>query len=589
MKWYLQIVDLEGPLAGSEMAVRAGKWSHEVAGHRIDLEVEERVKGLHVRAVVRSQNASKVFLSLSTRAAEGWRQWSFDGPVAAKEIYRQSPHDVDAWIVRGIARQSVPMVAVHDGQVFHAALNGSPAIYENSCSQRFDPANGEVSLRSGDDGETGSTRMENTYLSDVVESGSSTQKFSPGRIIQYFHAIGPDIHHTFEALIFQVEGTTLRDLRHAVYDRIAGIAPGEHAEGNFGKLAVSTAWMNLRKNDSGNSRYWVVPAVEYSNIQYNRDAFWIAMMLEPQMDRECLLNELAIVDCQAEYPLLTLIWSQRVEQATGRLDKVALQTCLNKILQKAHYNWYHAYTEGDGRHDFQYWQDSMAFTRSDSVAYNQGLLAVALKVAAGHGLDTGSGCFDGAKHNYRSLFNEETGYLSVSRHKTHLFSPDCLLPDLLSQICCGEALLDRSMVESHLATMNRLALTPHGYKVLCRNDGGYPTYDDLSFDGYTSLAQRNGIQPGDYQRGGSWFLYDCISLLDGVLHGVPAAAQLLVWRVRMEMDKFGTTFEYINTQTGQPHKSNMGWNVAIYAILRQLTQAGRIAPEILNQIEVAAK
>jgi hypothetical protein len=172
--------------------------------------------------------------------------------------------------------------------------------------------------------------------------------------------------------------------------------------------------------------------------------------------------------------------------------------------------------------------------------------------------------------------------------KSHLLSPDSLVPDLLANIYLGAPLLPRESVAAHIETLNRVALTPHGYKVLCRNNGDYPTEADTTIEGYRSESQRAEKAPGDYQRGGSWFLYDCVCLLDGVLHEVPTAAQLLVWRIRMEMDAYGTTFEYLHTKTGQPHKSNMGWNVAIYAFLRQLTAEERISPQILQQIEATA-
>lgn len=306
------------------------------------------------------------------------------------------------------------------------------------------------------------------------------------------------------------------------------------------------------------------------------------------MDRECLLSELADIDAQAEYPLLTLIWAKRVSQRTGDLDHTRLQGCLEVILSKTRADRYFAYSAHDGRHDFQYWQDSIAYAPDDVIAYNQGLLAVALRVAESFGLDLRGASVDVAATHYRSLFSEERGYLPVSLHKGHLFSPDCLVPDLLAHVYLGEPLLEKKVVNAHVGSLNRMALTPYGYKVLCRSDGEYPTFEDLSFEGYRSLAQKNAIGPGDYQRGGSWLLYDCLCLLDGVLHEIPVAAQLLVWRIRLEMDAYGTTFEYANTTNGKPYKSNMGWNVAIYAMLRQLTAQGTVHPEILRQIEASA-
>jgi hypothetical protein len=585
MNWTVQLFAQNNPSPLAELPVEEGQHRVEADGVALNVLVFREKDGLRVCATASADSPHEVMLSLHSEALPNSTLWCFDGPVEKSEIYRQSPHDVDAWVIKGIARQSVPLVAVHDGNDFHVALNGSAALYANACSQRFEPGLGTVALRSGDDGTTPGRQPRPEDVAEFEGLGFEGQRFSPGRVIEYYHQIDSERSHTFEALVFSVEGDSLGQLRDAAYHAVAHVFSPGPTSGRFGDLAFVTAWMNLRRNDSEKSAYWVVPAAEYSNIQYNRDAFWIASMLDPEMDRECLLNELAEIDPQAEYPLFTLIWSQRILDAGGDLPTDRLQACLDVILEKARDNWYHAFHSRDGRNDFQFWQDSMAFAKEDVVTYNQGLYALALNIAKHQGLNLGSASADEAVENYQRLFDSERGYFSVSKEKTHLLTPDSLLPDLLAQVYLGEALLGTDAVCSHIDTLNRVALTPYGYKVLSRENGDYPTEEDTTIPGYTSESQRAGIQAGDYQRGGSWFLYDCLCLLDGVLHQVPATAQLLVWRIRLEMDPYGTTYEYLRTTDGHPHKSNMGWNVAIYYFLRRLTDENRISSEILKQIE----
>ncbi|MEJ7589813.1 MAG: hypothetical protein WKI04_19855 [Ferruginibacter sp.] len=63
--------------------------------------------------------------------------YNFDGEVKAPEIYRQSRHDVNAWVVKGIAEQAVPVIALKYDGGFEVALNGTPALYNNFTSQAF--------------------------------------------------------------------------------------------------------------------------------------------------------------------------------------------------------------------------------------------------------------------------------------------------------------------------------------------------------------------------------------------------------------------------------------------------------------------
>ena len=81
----------------------------------------------------------------------------------------------------------------------------------------------------------------------------------------------------------------------------------------LGATFFSTAYMNLRVNETGRSKFWVTPAIGYSNKQYSRDAFWISMVLPKEYANYCYENE-ATYDktfAGAERQLFTIVWAYR--------------------------------------------------------------------------------------------------------------------------------------------------------------------------------------------------------------------------------------------------------------------------------------
>lgn len=513
--------------------------------------------------------------------------WNFEGPVDAHEIYRQSPHDPNAWIVRGIALQSVPMVAWHRQGHFHVALNGSPCLYANGCSQLYNPAAGILELRAGDDGATPGRKPSPEDLADFQMNAEKGQVFTPGVIRPVYHGTS----QTFTVITFTVKGDDLATLRRAVNLTVARAFSDQYKDSNpggyFGAYAFTTAWMNLRVNDTGRSAHWVIPQIRYANCQYNRDAFWISMMLTPEQSYACLAHELAHVDPQAEYPLMSLLWAFRLQREgiiLSENDLQALNTIWQLILQKGASGWYRAHDPESGRLDFQYWADVVAFDPEDTVTYNQGLFALALQAGDELGFAVPDGLTDTAAAHYASLFRSQEGYFPQSRMKTGLTGVDMLVPEVLSFLLFGKPLLSGEPVHRHFEWMVGNGLTPWGFKSFLRADGGWPLDSDYTVPGYAASANKGDFADGAYTRGACWFIYDSLFLLAGALHGIPAAAPLLVWRVRQELDQYGTTHECLNSITGAPHKPNMGWTVAIYALMRHFVKAGSLHPQVLAQV-----
>jgi hypothetical protein len=536
-----------------------------------------------VKVSLSSPLPKNAFVSLRGRFTKGI-PYNFNGETKSSEIYRQSPHDVNAWIVTTIAEQAVPVVAVHTDSMFHVAVSASPFVFDNFTSQGFYVDKKYVDLCSGDDGGTPGIKPDTSKVIDMDYNAEKTQKFSPGKVMTHYPEIGPGKNHSFEAILFSVKGKSLRSFRKAVNQNVAAYFSGEKYNDYFGALAFSTAYMNLRANDTQKSNLWVVPSVEYANTQYGRDAFWISMMLTPEQSSECLRHELSEVNHFAEYPLLTVLWAFRCWRAGAEINMRQVQNYLDAIQLRVKDNKYYSYNQADGRLDFQYWGDVMAFEKDDVLAYNQGLFALTVRAANEMGLNIKCDPLAAAQH-YREMYNDQLGFYPISEKKSKILGPDPLIPDLLCQLYFNEKLVASNTVASHFNKLTTVSKTPFGFKIVATPEGEYLPSSAYDIPGYVSQVNREHMPDGRYFRGGSYFLYDNLFLIDAYLHDVKGAEELLFWRVGLDFKTGNTTYETLNTKSGEPWKPNMGWNIAVYAIWRQLVDDGRASGELFKYVD----
>lgn len=563
-------------------------YSGEVDGVKIDLSFTVFEKYSSFKAQALSVRGDKhVYLSLQ-RDFTTEVPYNFNGEVLGDEIFRQSPHDVNAWIVTTIAEQAVPVVALKSGNTFEVAVNGSPYLYENFTSQAFYINEKRLALSSGDNGATPGLKPDTVKQMQLDYNADKTQVFAPGKVLPYYHTISTSTPHAFEGIVFTSYSNTLNGLRRDVNQYVADYFSGGKYKDYFGALSFTTAYMNLRVNETGKSKVWVVPSVEYGNTQYGRDAFWISMMLPPELAAECLKNELAKVDHFAEYPLFAILWAYRAYQAGITIDSAKVQAYVDAVELRVKDNQYYSYLESDGRLDFQYWGDLMAFEKDDVVTYNQGLLAVALLAAQTMKLNVKSSP-SGAAEQYRKMFNTELGIYPTSKKKNNILGPDPLIGDLLSILYFNEPLVSDESVRQHYNRFVQHAKTPYGFKILSTPDGGYLAADQYDIPGYMSQVNREKLPDGRYFRGGSYFLYDNLFLIDAYLHNITEAEKLLQWRVALDFSIGNTTYETINTKTGEPWKPNMGWNVAVYSIWKKLVDEGKANDSLFNKIDSIAR
>ena len=555
----------------------------EVENVKIDFNLTPKTNYTSFRATATSEKLDfSFYLSLHINYTNEV-PFNFNGSVDSTEIYRQSPHDVNAWITEKLAKQSVPMVALKSDSGFTVALTGSPYLYDNFTSQSFDLENKVLQLSSGDNGRAPGIRPDTAKQLGIEYNTDKTQVMAPGKIMLYYFIATTKKPHVFEGVLFTTKAININGLRKDVNEKAADYFSNGKYNDYFGSLAFTTAYMNLRVNETKKSKYWIVPSVEYGNTQYGRDAFWISSMLPPELDAECLQNELSVVNQYAEYPLVTIIWAYRSFKEKKIVDKKMLQAYMDAIELRAKENKFYSFLESDGRLDFQYWGDVIAFEKTDVVTYNQGLFALALAMANEIGLTIRSNPEEALKH-YQNSYDKKLGFYPISQKKS-ILGPDPLVPDLLSQLYLGKKMLDSKTVQSHFNRMVNYSKTNFGFKVVATPDGKYLPAAMYDVADYISQVNREKMPDGRYFKGGSYFLYDNLFLIDAYLHGIKEAEDELIWRTSLDFKIGSTAYECLNTITGEPWKPNMGWNVAIYSIWRKLVEEGKASDRLFKNID----
>ena len=446
-----------------KIIVEAKTFSIEIEGIRFNISFLNSDNGIicEASAISSAEMSKEGYFSLRLNYSETEQPFNFNGLVERSEIFRQSPHDVNAWIVDKIPMQAMPIVAVKTKSGFDIGFSDTPAMCGNFTSQEFNIETKTLYLNSGDNGTSPGIQPDTSSVLNMDYNAEKTQIFTPGKVLSHYYTITPETPHIFKAVILKSVATDLNGVRKDIVKSAAGSFAENKITDFFGALAFTTAYYNLRTNDSGKSKFWVIPAVEYSNQQYGRDAFWISTMLPPKYAAECLNSELAEVNHFAEYPLFAIIWAYRSVQDGFQVDLEKVQAYVDAVEHRVKNNQYYSYNEADGRLDFQYWGDVMAFEKDDIIAYNQGLFAIAMEMASELNLKVKTD-FQAAKIHYQNLFNTELGFMPVSRKKA-ILSPDALVPDLLSQIYLNKNLLLTDKVQQHYNRMVQYSKTPFGF------------------------------------------------------------------------------------------------------------------------------
>jgi len=532
-------------------------------------------------AQVQSLSGNKAcYLSFSKKFEDKKIPYGFFGEVKRSNVFRQSPHEPNDHKFRDLPLQTLPMVAVRSNEGFEILLNNTPAVFDNYTTQTYDLENREIKLSSGDNGFKFTQGAFELNADNVGRREKGLYRIEP-----HYFTVTPSHTHRMDGLFLQTTSNDLGSLREAVNMAIAMHWSNGTTKGLFGSTFFSTAYMCLRANETNRSKYWVVPAIGYSNKQYTRDAFWISMVLPEEYSVYCYENEASKTDRfeGAERQLLTLVWAYRNVLHGFKVDTVKLQKILTIIEGQGKNGYYSGYSKNVAVEGcWQGWADQIAYEKDDAIANNQGLFVTALMCAEKMGLTT-TVSVEQARQNYENLFRQEIGGFSMSRLKNSQLAADALMGDLLAQVYLGKALLPCEKVLTHYETMKRVAKTKYGFKNLCNADGSYlkqEQYDSPSFK--SAIAK---VDDGQYMCGGSWYLYDMLFLMDAYLHGAKDAEDLMIWRTKLEFELGSSAHEFINTVSGKAHQPNYGWNAGVYGLWSELVKQGRATHRFFDEID----
>jgi len=188
--------------------------------------------------------------------------------------------------------------------------------------------------------------------------------------------------------------------------------------------------------------------------------------------------------------------------------------------------------------DRRSWLDTLRLAHPDTLSYNQGLYAVALACARGLGAPVSAAEADAAARAYRALYQPGLGYLPLGRH---LLDHDVssLTGDFVAYWLLGRPLLSDGIVRS---TVAHFTVAATGYDVITQPDGHYLPADRFSVP----------PDPGAYQNGGAWLLYDEMALATAALHGWLPARTLMRQRLALDAATGRLFEEYTCTNPALP-------------------------------------
>lgn len=335
----------------------------------------------------------------------------------------------------------------------------------------------------------------------------------------------------------------------------------------------------------------VVPSPVYANGIYVRDAFytvlglgdlnlatdafrWFEQSQDPQTGQitTALPFDPADTSLQPqddESTLLYLIWAGYLHRAGVKIDAQVVARAWAFVQRHVAD---HTYRSPSGR--FRYWADCWQLDQPDTISYNQGLYALAVRLLAETGLaGVTPADADAAAAVYRSLYRADLGFLPLSAGAPGHAVQDvsALLPEFLHRYLMGAGLLGDEAVLAAVDHTLRTALVydaagvPVGIKNIARADGSFAD------PGWFACADNRSV--GDYHNGGYWPMYTLVEL--ALAYGVqprPAYRELIETLAARETAG-GTTQEYWNLGRGrigevQPGRTDYAWNALIAPALR---------------------
>ena len=300
-----------------------------------------------------------------------------------------------------------------------------------------------------------------------------------------------------------------------------------------------------------------IPSQAYAQGTWMRDAYWSLPVLRDRGLQYRTWKRFATRQDQRTGQIPTALFSSDTIVSARDDESTALFVLLSLELRRAGVPLDRAPIERAARYlrgklnsqarvlagpgGYTWWLDTLILAQRDTVAYTQGVTAVALRSLAELDVAVPDGLAERAEAAYAGLYQPDLGAMPLSAATT-LLDVSCLVGEHLSLRLFDRPLLADDVVGNVI----------HSFRQV--------TFDDGAFLGFPVATQLDGSYmpeswflpapdnwPGHYHNGGSWFLYDAIALDAARRHGVADAQDLLVARIAAETRQNNTLHEYIAT------------------------------------------
>ncbi|TDN86343.1 hypothetical protein DET49_1153 [Salegentibacter sp. 24] len=344
-----------------------------------------------------------------------------------------------------------------------------------------------------------------------------------------------------------------------------------------------------------------VPNLNYSPDMYNRDSFWSVISTYNKYLNLSIWNQWAATQ-NSNGAIGTIItpYMGSVEakdnEATiewliwGLLNKrrFGVELPKDKIKRAADYilNEFDENRDGKCASHFSMSQvDVMEYhPKTERMAANQGMFAVALKTIKELGLEIDEDYVEKAEQEYRNFYDINREHLLFDSNYPDLISLTDLVPEFLSLWLFDEPLLTDEMVQNHLnqiPALNKVENSPYPELgttapiiVRLTDDSKGYTYMDREYQPFGQFGHDNygnNNRDGYYYNGGSWLRAEYMAYSVGYLHGWKPAKKRMqnrLWAEKNLNPNWPYSKEFIPTKWKSfeewwPSTRGLSWNVFV--------------------------
>jgi hypothetical protein len=398
-----------------------------------------------------------------------------------------------------------------------------------------------------------------------------------------------------------VANGTLTDNENAAAPRLATVSKAQYFYNLQTSKEYSQAFVDTfkkRMKDIARSNVlegnWLVPGIFYPQT-FSRDSFWMLLALQDPTVTKATIERfrddqtnnsdghiatalyrngsMPIDRDRNEESTMMYVLSNLVYQRQGGTpDKESLLSAYTFMLGHVTNGKY--YTAGETRFfdsngGYHYWADTLKMPTT-VVAYNQGLFVVSLRALVEMGISVDPILLQQAQTAYRNMVNPADNATLPLMEGSTITDVSALSGEALSLLLFDEPILDHPRVAATIDHLFKYDAVRYpdgrflGFKIIADYFGGYRPSSEFLLPGLNT--------PGNYQNGGSWFLYDMLALYASARHGVAGSTDLMIQRMQSEFRFSNASHEFINTNPAtlghfETNRDDYGWNTAVINLL----------------------